>query len=275
MRFRTFLDDAIFVLGLVIVTMIALKLVNSTVQQYIDSLDPKVDRKRLTPILIMAQRLGDLLVLIVAISFGLSHFGININALSAVLIVLGLILSFSAQDSITDMISGFIILIDHPFRVGDTIFIKELDTWGDILEIGNRTTRIQTGNNRTVIVPNSQLVQNQVVNYTYPDPSYRVQTDIGVAYGSDADKVRRVIVAAVRGIEGVLPDKNVDVHYLEFGDSARKVRVHWWVGNYHDEQAILNKVNLAIETALDEAGIKLPLNTYDLNVKMKKEFADE
>jgi len=225
--------------------------------------------------LMMAQRLGDLLVLIIVGSFGLSHFGVNINALSAGLIVFGLILSFGAQEIITDMISGFIVLVDQPFRVGDAIVIKELDTWGDVLEIGTRTTRILTVDKHEAIIPNAQIVQSQVINYTYPDPRYRVQTDIGVAYGSNAHKVQRVIVDAVRGVEGVLPDKNVDVHYLEFGDSARKVRVQWWIGDYHDEKRILDKVNIAIETACEKAGIELPFNTYDLNVKMQKEPDDE
>lgn len=273
--FRTFLDDAFFMLGLVFIAMIALKLVNSATERYKNSLDPKTDRQRLSPIILMAQHFGDLLVLIIAGSFGLSHLGININVLSAVIIVLGVIISFGAQDMISDMISGFIILVDQPFRVGDAILIKGIDTWGDVLEIGTRTTRIQTGDHREVIVPNSQIAQSQVINYTYPDPRYRVQTDIGVAYGSDADKVQQVIVNAVRGVEGVLPDKNVDVLYLEFGDTARLVRVRWWINNYHHEKAMLDKVNIALETALTEAGIDLPFNTYELNVNMQKESADE
>ena len=274
-EFRTLLDDAFFVLGLVIVTMIALKFVHYSVQSYKNSLDPKVDRDRLSPIILMAQRLGDLTVLIITGSIGMSHFGVNINVLSAVLIVFALIISFGAQDMISDMISGFVILIDQPYRVGDAILIKELDTWGDVLEIGNRTTRIKTGDNREVIVPNSQIAQSQVVNYSYPDPRYRVQTDLGVAYGSDADKVQQVIVETVRGVDGVLPDKNVDVNYLEFGDTARKVRVRWWIADYHDENNALDKVNIALENALDKAGIDLPFNTYDLNVNLQKDAADE
>ena len=196
---RTFLDDAFFVLGLVLITMIALKLVNSAVQNYKKSLDPKVNRDRLTPIILMVQRLADFTVLIIAASIGMSHFGVNVNVLSVILIVIAVVITFGAQDMISDMISGFIILVDQPFRVGDAILIKELDTWGEVFEIGARTTRIHTPDNREVIVPNSQIVQSQVVNYTYPDPCYRVQTDIGVAYGSDADKVKQVIVDAVRG----------------------------------------------------------------------------
>jgi potassium efflux system protein len=115
---------------------------------------------------------------------------------------------------------------------------------------------------------------NQVINYTYPDPRHRVQIDIGVAYGSDTDQVRQVITDAVRGVEGVLAEKPVDVFYLKFGDSARLVRVRWWIDNYDHRNPMLDKVNPAIESALDDAGIDMPNTTYDLNVNSDQEAGD-
>ena len=109
-----------------------------------------------------------------------------------------------------------------------------------------------------------------MVNKSYPDSKYRVQTEIGVAYGTDIVKMRKVIEEAVRGVEGVLSDKPVDIFYLKFGDSARLVRVRWWIDTYKDEYPMLDKVNTALELTLGEAGIELPNNTYDLNVKMNE-----
>jgi small-conductance mechanosensitive channel len=118
-----------------------------------------------------------------------------------------------------------------------------------------------------VIIPNSSIGKSQVVNYTYPDPRFRAETEIGVAYGTNIEKMRTVIEGAVRGVEGVLPDKPVDIYYLKFGDSARQVRVRWWIDTYRDEKIMLDKVNAALELALDEAGIELPNITYDLYMK--------
>ncbi|NIV35873.1 MAG: mechanosensitive ion channel, partial [Anaerolineae bacterium] len=73
--------------------------------------------------------------------------------------------------------------------------------------------------NRVVIVPNSVIGTNQVINYSYPDPRYRIETHVGIAYGSDIETARRVIVDTVRQMEGVLPDDPVDVLYVEMGDS--------------------------------------------------------
>ena len=267
---RTIINDLIFISGVGIVSVIAMDIIQFAVSRYEASLETDEDQRKLTPFIIVVKRLAQTMVLIVAFSIILSHFGINISIILVILIVSGLIISFGAQDILSDVLSGYIILIDKPFRVGDSILIKELDTRGVVLEIGTRTTQIKTGDNREVIIPNSSIGESQVVNYTYPDPQFRVQTEIGVAYGTDIVKMRKVIEGAVRGVEGVLPDKPVDIFYLKFGDSARLVRVRWWIDTYKDEYPMLDEVNTALELTLGEAGIELPNNTYDLNVKMNE-----
>jgi small-conductance mechanosensitive channel len=114
-----------------------------------------------------------------------------------------------------------------------------------------------------------------VINYTYPDPKYRVQTDIGVAYGTDLDQMRQVIEQAVRGLDGVLADKPVEALFIEYGDSTRTIRVRWWVEDYHKERHMIDKVNAALEVALDKAGIDMPFDTYDINVKMEGEKTNQ
>jgi small-conductance mechanosensitive channel len=130
-----------------------------------------------------------------------------------------------------------------------------------------------------VIIPNSLIGQSQVINYSYPDPSLRVQTDIGVAYGTDIDLMKQVIVEAVRGIEGVLPDKPVDVLYVACGDSARQIRVRWWIDDVNDQYFTLHQVNAALELALSEAGFDMPYPTYTLNfgqsVKLSVDARDD
>jgi small-conductance mechanosensitive channel len=153
--------------------------------------------------------------------------------------------------------------------VDDTIQIEELNKRGTVVDIGTRTTRILTRDNRLVIIPNSKIGTSQVVNDTYPDPRVRVETDVGVAYGSDFDQVRRVITDAVRRVEGVLPDQPVDVFFVRFGRSDRITRVRCWIDNIDQIFPMRDRVNVAVESALDEAGIDMPFDTYDLNVKME------
>ena len=269
-RLWTAINDLLFISAVGIMSIIAMDLMQFAVNRYEASLETEEDQRKLTPVIITVKRLAQSAVLIVAFSIILSHFGINISIILVVLVVSGFVISFGAQDILSDVLSGYIILIDKPFRVGDSILIKELDTRGIVLEIGTRSTQIKTGDNREVIIPNSSIGQSQVVNYTYPDSQFRVQTDIGVAYGTDVEKMHKVIEEAVRGVEGVLHDKPVNIYYLKFGDSARMVRVRWWIDTYKDEKPMLDKVNSVLELALGDAGIELPNNTYDLNVKMNE-----
>jgi small-conductance mechanosensitive channel len=274
--FRTAADDVFFILMLVLISIIAINLINFSLDTYVVSKDKRDDSDtRLFGVKKAVQRIGDFIVLLIAGSIGMSHFGIGASALAAALLIVGVVLYLGAKGVVSDYVAGFIILIDQPFRVDDAVLIKHLDTWGVVLEIGDRTTRIRTGDNREVIIPNSQINESQVINYTYPDPRYRVVTDIGVAYGSDLDQMYKVIREAVRGVEGVLPDKPVDIFFVKFGDSTRSVRVRWWIDSYTKENPVLDKVNAALEVALDKAGIDMPFDTYDLNVKMQGEKPDQ
>jgi small-conductance mechanosensitive channel len=267
---RTNLNDLFFILVVVISSIIAFDIIQFVVNRYEIQLVTSDDQRKLSPVIITIKRLTQSVVLIVALSIILTHFGFDISIIAVILIIAGFVISFGAQDILSDILSGYLILIDQPFRVGDAIQIEELNKIGRVIEIGTRSTRIKTGDNREVIIPNSSIGKSQVVNYTFPDTRFRAETEIGVAYGTDVEKMREVIDQAVRSVEGVLPDKPVDIYYLKFGDSARMVRVRWWIDTYRDEKRMLDKVNIALELALGEAGIELPNITYDLNVNMNE-----
>jgi len=258
---KAFLTDLYFVLGLVLSFIVVWRLINLAHNWYRERLAQQGRAEELDPVLILFTRASHIGLVVVGLTVLLSHFGINVTSLIAALGIGGLAFSLAAQDTLADAISGFIILADRPYRVGDRIEIQGEGTWGDVVEIGLRTTRIRTRDNRMVIVPNSMIGRNQVVNYTYPDPRYRIETHVKVAYGADIDTVRRTIVGAVRGVEGVLPDKPVDALYIEMGDWAMVFRVRWWIESYVDTRRIYDRVHAALQEALDEAGIEMPYPT--------------
>ena len=272
---RTALEDFFYIAGLVLVTIIAIQLINFYLYRIRNVKDEKGDRNRLDPALNAIQRISDLAVVIIAVSFGLSHFGISGSAIAAALLVSFVVIYMGTKDIISDVVAGYIILLDQPFRVGDAILIKHVDTWGTVTEIGARTTHIRTGDNREVIIPNSEINGSQVVNYTYPDPIYQMHTDIGIAYGSDITRVREVIEDTVGAVGDVLHDKPVQVYFLKFGDSARLMHVQFWINDFKNKNSVLDKVNAALEEALDQAGIDIPFNTDNLNVKMESEKTNQ
>ena len=122
-----------------------------------------------------------------------------------------------------------------------------------------------------VIIPNSVIGKSLIVNYSYPDTSYRIEIHIGLGYGIDIEKTRKLIVDAVRNVDGVLPDKQVEALFLEFGASALIFRVRWWLDSYYDTRRMFDKVNTAIYNALNETNIEIPYTQLEVSHKIDKQ----
>jgi small-conductance mechanosensitive channel len=207
-----------------------------------------------------------------ALSLLMSHFGIEITMLTALILFGGIVIFLGARAAVSDAVSGFFILVGRPFRVNDTIYLKELDTRGVVEEIGIRTTNITTRDGREVIVPNGLIGTSQVVNYTYPDPYFRVEIDL-LTNGDNVERIRQVIEETVREVEGVIQDKPVDVLYLVYGGTGRQFRVRWWIDDVNWHNRSRNLVNTALDQALAESGIETPNLAYDLNLNLAGEMA--
>ena len=188
----------------------------------------------------------------------LSRFGVEVSALVTTLGIGSLAIALAAQETLGDMFSGFTIMIDQPFTVGDRVELLDLDTWGDVIHIGLRSTRILTRDNRTVIVPNSVIGKGLVVNYSIPSTRYRVQTHVGVAYGTDIELAREVMVEAIRQQDWVMEDERIEALFLEFGDSSLNFRVRCWIEHYVETRRIIDKMNSALYHALNENNIQIP-----------------
>jgi small-conductance mechanosensitive channel len=265
---RVLLNQAFFVAYLTIITVFLWKVVGFGMEVFLVRDRTEEDIQRLQPIYMVVKRLLEALLIVGYASIMLSYFGIDITAFAAALGIGGLAISLAAQDTLADAIAGFLILLDQPFRVGDRIEISGLGTWGDVVEIGTRSTRIRTRDNRLVIVPNSAIAKDQVVNYTYPDPRYRVQIEVGIDYDSDLKLARETAIEAVRHVEGVLLDKPIDALFVDFGDTTIIFRIRWWIDSYIDTRRMFDKVNEALLKGFNEANIKMPNITYDLNLKV-------
>jgi small-conductance mechanosensitive channel len=216
---------------------------------------------------VLLTRVGRVVTALVGLMILLARFGVDVTALAAALGLGGLAITLAAQDTIADMIAGIIILVDRPFRVGDRIEIQGASTWGDVLDIGLRTTRIRTRDNRLIILPNSTIGSNQVTNYSYPDPSYRSETHLSIEGDDDLEAVRRLIVETVAGVEGVLADKPIDALYIEMGDYGAIFRVRWWIETYEILRRNLDQVHTALQVAFDGAGIPFASTTQNVRLQ--------
>jgi small-conductance mechanosensitive channel len=209
-----------------------------------------------------------LVVIIIVISVSLTHFGVNITGFTVFLAIIGLAVSLAGRDVVADIISGALILVDRPYRVGDRIDLAGLNSWGDVVDIGMRSTKVLTLNNRMVIVPNSQIGKDQIVNYSYPDPSYYDTTDIVVAYDNDVEQVGQLLVDTVRLVEGVQKEREIDALLMEFTENQMVFKVGWWIASYDDLFPVHDRVSRAVIQALKDADIVLPYRKGSVKVEV-------
>lgn len=259
------IDDFFFVIYLLLSYVAGLRLISGTAQWYMKEVVSETETDLDDKFLSFFRALANIVLTAIVIVIMLGHFGIELSALVATLGIGTLAVALAAQETLSDMISGFIIMIDQPFGVGDRVEILDIDTWGDVTEIGLRSTRVLTRDNRLVAIPNSVIGKGIVVNYSDPSTVYRVQTHIGVAYGTDIEEARRVMIEAIEAEDWVMKDRKIEALMLTFGDNSLIFRVRCWIENYVEKRRVIDKMNTALYKAVLEAGIEIdPISTIQL-----------
>lgn len=262
---EVWIEDSFYVLFLLVATLAVWRLIGELSLWYQEEISHRTETDLDNQLIPFFRRVLQIILVMISLIILLSYFEADITALVTTLGVGSLAIALAAQETLADTIAGFVIMIDRPYRIGDRIEIQDLDTWGDVVDVGLRSTRIRTRDNRMVIIPNSVIGKSLIVNHTYPDTTYRIQIHIGVSYGTDLEHARETIIEAVQQVEGVLEDYPVEALFLEFGDSALIFRVRWWLDSYEDTRRMFDRVNTAMYNALRREGIELPFPQRDLH----------
>jgi small-conductance mechanosensitive channel len=155
------------------------------------------------------------------------------------------------------MISGFTIMIDRPFRIGDRIQLVGGQV-GDVADIGLRSTKIKTLDNQLLIIPNSDLCNTMLTNQAFPNARIKGRINVGVAYGSDVDQVKQLLVATALEVNLVLPEPLPEAYFVSFGDSALTMSLFFWVEEYTALFATTDQVNSLIIKRFREHAIEIP-----------------
>jgi small-conductance mechanosensitive channel len=167
----------------------------------------------------LAHKVINVLIGLVAVIIVLDHFAINIGSLLVSLGVGSLAVALAAQETLANMIAGFVLLVDRPFRVGDRIEISSGQV-GDVQMIGLRSTRILNADHNLIIIPNADLVRGRIINYAYPFNQMRVLLKFEVAYGSDPAKVKRILMEIAGNHPDILKDPHPQVYCTALNESS-------------------------------------------------------
>jgi MscS family membrane protein len=138
---------------------------------------------------------------------------------------------------------------------------------GVVLDIGLRTTVIQTYDNEVISVPNSQLAAARIKNYTKPDTTIRVSVNFGVVYGSDVAEVKRVVSDAISRLDDILQDPGPEVLFLNMGDFSLDMCARVWVDDYGKQFARMLEMTELVYNTLNESGIEIPFPTRTVYMK--------
>lgn len=191
--------------------------------------------------------------------------GIDASSLAILASLLGVGIGFGVQNITNNFISGFIITLERPIEVGD--FIKIGDLVGIVKQVGARSTEINTLDRVTIIVPNSQFLENEVINWSHGDSVSRLRIPVSVAYNSDISQVKTALLEAVKRHPEVLLRPEPEIWFQSFGDSALNFEIMVWTGEPRKQFRVKSDLNYAIEASLRRYGIEVPFVQQDVHLE--------
>jgi len=205
-----------------------------------------------------------LVLVVVAIALQIVNIPISAFAVLGGAFAIGL--GFGAQNLFNNFISGLILIIEQPIRVGDWIEIE--GQRGKVEDVGARCTRIHRADGIDLLVPNSKLLENTVVNLTLSDPRIRTSIKVGFAYGSPARRIAEVLEKAAREHPHVLRDEDVNVLFTEFGDNALLFDLEFWteIRPEYERRETESELRFRIEELARETGLTMAFPQRDIHV---------
>ena len=192
-------------------------------------------------------------------------FNLDLSSIAVIFTALSVGIGFGLQYIAADIASGFILLFERPVRVGDRITIGEDE--GDVQSINLRTTVVVTNDRVSIIVPNSRLVRDRLINWSYGDPRARISIHVGVATDSDVNLVSDTLLKAAQDVDNVLKDPPPKVQFLKFGDYSLDFRLLVWTNRPRLHAQIRSDINYRIEKLFREAGIEIPFPQTELRLR--------
>jgi small-conductance mechanosensitive channel len=200
--------------------------------------------------------------------FALQFTGVNLSILLTAGAALMVGVGIGLQQMFSDLISGIILLFEGSIEKGDWVEIG--DTEGVVIKIGLRTSLVETRNGVAIIIPNSDLTSEKVVNLSHHKDTIRYQVEVGVSYKADPKFVYEILLNVTAGIEAILKDPAPIVRLTEFGDSSINYEILFWSAEYRAIADVKSKVRFAISEAFKANNIEIPFPQRDLNIKLEE-----
>lgn len=204
------------------------------------------------------------------ITFGLvtilQNSNVDLSALGILAGAIGVGIGFGLQNITNNFISGLIILVERPIKVGDRIEVDDVN--GDVIKISARSTMVLTNDNISIILPNSRFIDNPVINWSHNDRNIRFNIPVGVSYKEDPKKIKRILMEVVRNNTGVLKYPEPDVLFDQYNDSSIDFNLRIWTSEYINKPKVLkSQLYYAIFAKFREEQVEIPFPQRDLHIR--------
>jgi len=250
-------DGIIWVVGVSIGVSMIIRLISAVLQWYGEVVASRTETDLDDEFVPLLDRVLKIIVVVLGLLIVLDHFGVDIMGLVAVLGVGSLAVALAAQETIANMIGGFVIMIDRPFRQGDRVRLND-GTVCIVNQIGIRSTKFLTFDNTLIIIPNADLMKSTIHNLTYPQPQVRVRVEVGIGYDSDINTVRTMMLDEADKHPAVLKEPDPSFFFLEFGDSALNVSLRCRVSDISEQFRTASELREQILNRFRAENIEIP-----------------
>jgi MscS family membrane protein len=267
-------SGVVFVINIVILTVIAYRMADEVLDWYAGRVAERTGTRLDQQIMPLLEKLVSIFLTGTALIITLKHFNYDILSIVTALGIGSLAIGLAAKDTLANMISGFTLMIDRPFRIGDRIQLTS-GKWGDVTDIGLRSTKIKTADNTLLIIPNAELCNSTLINLAFPDNRTKGRINVGVAYGSDVEAVKKLLVETAGSMSEVMRDPRPEAFFVSFGDSAVNLSLFFWVEDYARVFPVTDQLNTSILQRFRESGIQIPYPTRTVMLEKERSWLTE
>lgn len=208
------------------------------------------------------------IIFVFTLIYILEGWGVEIGPFLAGLGIGGIAIAFALQSSLGNIFGGVSMILDKSVRVGDVVNLED-GTSGTVHHVGIRSTRIKTFDNHLVIVPNGKLSESMIQNIDQPEPKQRITIPFSVAYGSNVDKVKRLVLNEIKKVKHFSKEPAPVVRFMEMGDSALIFKAFFYIDNFINKNESIDDANTRIYNTLNKNKIEIPFPQMDVHLKKK------
>ena len=267
------LSNLFLIYGLVLLLTsgyIAYKLFHNLVIYYGKKWTEKTETEFDDMLINVVEKIGNIIIFACIGLSLLSYFGIDITILLAGMGVLGIVIGFAAQDTLSNLFSGIQLIIDAPFRIGDYIIFEGGEGVYEVKDVGLRSTKLYDLFEHTiVIIPNKILADNKIINLKRPDTAIKTSVAVGVAYGTDVKKVENILMEIGLSHQHVLKTEKRKpfVRFSDFGDSSLDFVLYVWIDDILNQWATKSELRDMISEKFTQENIEIPFPHRDVWIK--------